>query len=65
MIFVNEWKGLTEESKIRWEKNAEFWDNSMGDRSNEFHFAYGGKMQETHTLQITIFISLLHCISLI
>lgn len=27
----------TEESKIIWEKNAQFWDNAMGDKSNDFH----------------------------
>ncbi len=26
----------TEESKKIWEKNAQFWDNAMGDESNEF-----------------------------
>lgn len=28
--------GLEESRKI-WEKNAQFWDNAMGDESNEFH----------------------------
>ena len=28
---------VTEESKKIWEKNAQFWDNAMGDESNEFH----------------------------
>lgn len=27
----------TEESKKNWEENAQFWDNAMGDESNEFH----------------------------
>ena len=27
----------TEESRKIWEKNAQFWDNAMGDESNEFH----------------------------
>ena len=27
----------TEESKKIWEQNAKFWDNAMGDESNEFH----------------------------
>lgn len=27
----------TEESKKRWEKNADFWDERMGDESNFFH----------------------------
>ena len=26
-----------EESKKIWEENAQFWDNAMGDESNEFH----------------------------
>ena len=26
----------TEESKKIWEENAQFWDNAMGDESNEF-----------------------------
>ena len=26
----------TEESKKIWEKNAQFWDNAMGDKSNEY-----------------------------
>ena len=33
----------TEESKKIWEENAQFWDNAMGDESNEFcglHFGY-------------------------
>ena len=29
----------TEESKKIWEKNAQFWDNAMGDKSNEFHLS--------------------------
>ena len=29
----------TEESKKIWEKNAQFWDNAMGDESNEFHIS--------------------------
>ena len=27
----------TEESKKIWGENAQFWDNAMGDESNEFH----------------------------
>lgn len=27
----------TEESKAIWNQNAEFWDNAMGDESNDFH----------------------------
>lgn len=30
-------KDLHEESKERWERNAEFWDDYMGDESNRFH----------------------------
>ena len=28
----------TEESKKIWEENAQFWDNAMGDESNELNF---------------------------
>ena len=28
----------TEESKKIWEENAQFWDNAMGDESNEFFY---------------------------
>ena len=31
----------TEESKKIWEENAQFWDNAMGDESNEFHREVG------------------------
>ena len=27
----------TEESKKIWEENAQFWDNAMGDESNEYN----------------------------
>lgn len=27
----------TEESRMIWNQNAEFWDNAMGDESNDFH----------------------------
>lgn len=30
-------KSSFEESKEIWEENAEFWDNAMGDESNQFH----------------------------
>ena len=30
-------KMRSEESRKIWEKNAQFWDNAMGDDSNEFH----------------------------
>ena len=30
-------KYSTEESKVIWNQNAEFWDNAMGDESNDFH----------------------------
>ena len=26
-----------EESKMIWDQNAEFWDYTMGDESNDFH----------------------------
>lgn len=31
------WKDTTEESKRRWERNADFWDEYMGENSNQFH----------------------------
>lgn len=31
------WKETTEESRQRWEANADFWDNYMGEHSNQFH----------------------------
>jgi len=31
------WKETSEESRKRWEKNADYWDQYMGDDSNEFH----------------------------
>ncbi|MFF2909295.1 class I SAM-dependent methyltransferase [Paenibacillus sp. NPDC057934] len=34
---MNQWKELTEESRTKWEENAEFWDSYMGDLSNPFH----------------------------
>lgn len=33
-----EWERTWEQRKVKiWEKNAQFWDNAMGDESNEFH----------------------------
>jgi 2-polyprenyl-3-methyl-5-hydroxy-6-metoxy-1,4-benzoquinol methylase len=32
-----QWKDINSESKDRWETNAEFWDDYMGDESNRFH----------------------------
>ncbi|MBS4198563.1 methyltransferase domain-containing protein [Bacillus sp. FJAT-49732] len=34
---MSEWKELNDESKSRWNENAEFWDDYMGDESNQFH----------------------------
>ena len=34
---MSEWKSLTEESKKRWNANASFWDNYMGEDNNKFH----------------------------
>lgn len=34
---MSEWKELNEESKSRWNENAGFWDDYMGDESNQFH----------------------------
>lgn len=34
---MSEWKDLIEESKQRWEDNAYYWDDYMGDESNRFH----------------------------
>ena len=34
---MSEWKELIQESKSRWERNAEHWDDYMGDESNRFH----------------------------
>lgn len=32
-----EWKELINDSKIRWEENAEYWDDYMGEASNRYH----------------------------
>lgn len=34
---MSEWKELNEESKSRWEQNAYFWDDYMGEKSNRYH----------------------------
>jgi hypothetical protein len=34
---MNNWETSTEDSKIRWEANANFWDDKMGEHSNRFH----------------------------
>ncbi|MDI7743602.1 class I SAM-dependent methyltransferase [Lysinibacillus fusiformis] len=34
---MREWHALTQDSKSRWEQNAEHWDDYMGDESNRFH----------------------------
>lgn len=39
----------TEESKKIWEENAQFWDNAMGDESNEFHREADKTVAAAHT----------------
>ncbi|WP_313892390.1 class I SAM-dependent methyltransferase [Psychrobacillus sp.] len=34
---MSSFKDTTEESRIAWETNADFWDDKMGDQSNYFH----------------------------
>lgn len=34
---LNEWSHLTEASKQRWDENAGFWDDYMGETSNRWH----------------------------
>lgn len=34
---MSEWKELNEESKKRWNTNAAFWDEYMGETNNQFH----------------------------
>jgi len=34
---LTQWKELHRESQTRWETNAEFWDDYMGEESNRFH----------------------------
>ena len=39
----------TEESKKIWEENAQFWDNAMGDESNELISQRGSASQSNGT----------------
>lgn len=34
---MSNWVATTDESRIRWENNANFWDRKMGEHSNRFH----------------------------
>lgn len=34
---LSQWKDLTDDSQSRWEEIAEFWDDYMGEHSNQFH----------------------------
>ncbi|TYQ18405.1 UNVERIFIED_CONTAM: methyltransferase family protein [Acetivibrio alkalicellulosi] len=34
---MSKWKEMSEGSKKRWEQNADFWDEKMGEHSNRFH----------------------------
>ena len=34
---MGEWEGLTSDSRKRWNLNAEYWDDYMGEHSNQFH----------------------------
>lgn len=34
---MSEWNHLTDESKARWEQNAGYWDDYMGENSNRWH----------------------------
>ena len=34
---VSNWKKTMKESRARWEQNADFWDEKMGEHSNRFH----------------------------
>ncbi|MDF2883107.1 MAG: bioC 3 [Clostridiaceae bacterium] len=34
---MTNWSATTDESKKRWEQNADFWDDKMGEHSNSFH----------------------------
>jgi 2-polyprenyl-3-methyl-5-hydroxy-6-metoxy-1,4-benzoquinol methylase len=34
---MKEWKDFLEDSKNRWESNSAFWDDYMGNESNDFH----------------------------
>jgi 2-polyprenyl-3-methyl-5-hydroxy-6-metoxy-1,4-benzoquinol methylase len=37
MYNMSNWNTTTDESKKRWETNADFWDKKMGEHSNTFH----------------------------
>ncbi|SHH98845.1 class I SAM-dependent methyltransferase [Virgibacillus chiguensis] len=34
---MSEWKKLLRDSQSRWDENAEYWDDYMGEESNQFH----------------------------
>jgi 2-polyprenyl-3-methyl-5-hydroxy-6-metoxy-1,4-benzoquinol methylase len=34
---LSEWKELINDSQSRWDENAEYWDDYMGENSNQFH----------------------------
>lgn len=34
---MSQWKELTQDSQARWDMNAEFWDDYIGEESNQFH----------------------------
>lgn len=34
---LSNWKKTMKESRARWEQNADFWDEKMGEHSNRFH----------------------------
>ena len=34
---MGNWEDTAKESKKRWETNADFWDERMGEHSNQFH----------------------------
>src|SRR5690554_412363 len=35
--FMGEWKELVQDTQSRWNENAEFWDDYMGEESNRWH----------------------------
>jgi 2-polyprenyl-3-methyl-5-hydroxy-6-metoxy-1,4-benzoquinol methylase len=37
VIILSEWKELNVDSQNRWNENAEYWDDYMGEESNRFH----------------------------
>ena len=45
----------TEESKKIWEENAQFWDNAMGDESNEFHREVKYLFPKAHAIEYIFF----------